>query len=279
MESLWLLGVFVLALAAIGLGLGAWLASSRRRRRRAVYQAQLEAAVADGVLNPDEVRHLEQLRAGGALSDAEARMAALAVYRRALAAAVADARVTADEAATLAQMQKLLGLTDADLADEAHHKRMRLLAQLEAGGLPLVASPIPLASGEVAHWTVQATLCERMAFPGRPAPDPPHVLLQIPGSEPFSAAGERHTLGTSPQLLPIDLGVLVVSARAVRFRGAKTEVIIDHSRLRAIALFQDGLRLDVVEPEGSRYFLVSDPELTAAVALLAARARQYRTAG
>ena len=273
-----LLLLAALVVLAIIVALGVWLVRTRRREHRAVYQRQLESAVADGVLTPEEMRQLEQLRTQGALSDAEVRMAALAVYRRALADAMADSRITADEEQTLARMQSLLGLRDADLSADADHlRRMRLLAQLEAGRLPSVDAPIELATGESAHWTVQATVCERMGLGGRTA-EPDHITFEVGGGEPFSAARPRQPLGPSPHIMPVDLGVLAITGRASRFRGAKSDVIIDHARLRRVALYQDAIRLDVVEPTGSRYFLVSDPELTAAVLLLAAHPAQRRVA-
>ncbi len=72
-------------------------------------------------------------------------------------------------------------------------------------------------------------------------------------------------------MLPVDLGVLVLTGRAVRFRGAKSDLVVPLARLRRVALFRDGLRLDLADPIASRYLLLADPELTAAVLLLAAR--------
>lgn len=272
MRSAPLLLVFVLAVVALLVALGGWILRSRRQRRQMIYQGQLERAVADGVLTPEEVRHLEQLRSDGALSDGEVRMAALAVYRRALGAVMADARVTPEEDATLHKMQDLLGLSERDLAgDAAHVRRMRLLAQIERGELPEVDAPFDLPVGEAGHWTVQATLCERIAYTGLPPAEPPHLLFETLGEEPFSAAGSRENLSTTSSVMPVDLGVLVVSNRTLRFRGAKTEVIAPLARLRRIALFRDGIRIDLADPIASRYFLASDPELTAAVLLLSAR--------
>ncbi len=267
-----LLLLVLLGVLALGLGLGTRAVRLRRRRQRLQYQGQLEHAVADGVLTPEEVRHLEQLRSDGALSDAEARMAALAVYRRALGAVMADSRVTPDEDATLLQMQQLLGLTERDLAgDAAHLRRMRLLAQVELGQLPDVDAPFDLPPGETGHWTVQATLCERIAYMSSPPTEPQHLLFVAGEDEAFSAAGDRDTLGTCSSVMPVDLGVLVLTNRALRFRGAKTEVVVPLTRLRRLALFRDGLRLDLADPVASRYFLAADPELTAAVLLLAVR--------
>ncbi len=273
MRSAPLLLILLLGVLALAVGLGRWLALARRRRlRRALYQGQLEQAVADGVLTPEEVAQLEKLRQEGALSDGEVRMAALAVYRRALGAAMADSRITEDEEATLRHMQELLGLSDRDLAgDAAHLRRMHLLAHLEHGRLPEVDAPVDLPADEAAHWMVQATLCERIAYSNRPFNDPRALLFNVDSAEPFSAAGEREMLGTSTSLMPMDLGVLVVTGRALRFRGARSDLIIPHTRLRRLALFRDGFRLDLADPIASRYFLVADPELTAAVLLLAAR--------
>lgn len=264
---------FALALAAIVVGLWTWLGRGRQRRiRRQVYETQLAQAVADGVLTEQELRELEELRATGPLSDAEVRMAAVAVYRRALADAMSDARITADEDATLTAMQELLGLSERDLAGDAGHvRRMRLLAQLERGQLPSVDSPVELPSDERAYWAVQATGCDRISLSER-ATDPPHLLFEAGRTEPFSAAGTRDDLAASSTVLPVDLGVLVVTEWGLRFHGARKRFETPHTRIRRVALFRDGLRVDLAEPMATRYFLVADPELTVALLLRVLRA-------
>lgn len=266
--------LFAFTLVAILVGLWSWLGRGRRRRlSRVGYENRLAQAVADGVLTEQEVRELEELRVTGSLTDAEVRLAAVAVYRRALEEAMADARVTADEDATLTRMQQLLGLSDRDLAADASHlRRMRMLAQLDRGQLPSVDAPVVLPPGEHAHWAVQATLCDRISLSERAA-DMRHLLFQVERPEPFSAAGKRDPLATSSTVLPVDLGVLVVTDRSVRFHGARKRFEAAHDRIRRVALFGDGLRLDLADPIATRYFLVSDPELTVAVLLLVLRAR------
>ncbi|MBX6362795.1 MAG: hypothetical protein IRZ00_02910 [Gemmatimonadetes bacterium] len=271
MRSLPLVLLSLLGLIAVALGLGLWLVRSRRRANRQRYRAFLEEAVADGILTQEELAQLRVLRDEGDITDAEARMLALSVYRRALAQAMADSRVTPEEEATLQRVQRELGLTDADLgADRDNVRRMRLLARLERGQLPDVESPVGLLPGERGHWVVHATLCERLALPAGPASGPPSQLFAVDDTEPFRVTGQRGSLARSPLVLPMDLGIVVVTSGALRFQGAKVQLQFPHERLRRVALFTDGLRVDYADPPRSHYFLLTDPEITAAVLLLAA---------
>ncbi|HET9984243.1 MAG TPA: hypothetical protein VFQ38_11670 [Longimicrobiales bacterium] len=272
MRSLPLVLLSLLGLLAVALGLGFWLARSRRRANRQRYGKFLEEAVADGMLSQEELAQLQVLRDEGDISDAEARMVAVSVYRRALKQAMADSRVTQEEETTLHQVQQELGLTEADLrADRDNLRRMQLLARLERGQLPDVESPVGLLPGEHGHWVVHATLCERLALPAGPASGPPGQLFEVADTEPFHVTGRRGPLARSPLILPMDLGILVVTSGGLRFQGAKVQLQFPHERLRRIALFADGLRVDYADPARSHYFLLTDPELTAAVLLLAAR--------
>lgn len=267
-----LLILFLLGAAAVVLALSAWLLRARRRLRAQRYQRELEAAVADGVITAEETRQLEELRVEAALTEADVRHAAVRVYRRALEEAMADSRITAEEEATLARLREQLGLSAADLeADRDNLRRVHVLSRLEHGQLPDVEPPLGLPTGEAGHWVIHATFCERLSLPGHRGAEPRHIVFPIDGGQPFSVSAPRDALASSAQILPTDLGVIVISGRATRFNGALTHVELPHSRLRRIALFSDGLRLDVVDPVRSHYFLLTDPELTAAVLLLAAR--------
>lgn len=262
----------VLALVALTALAGAWRLSWRHERARAVYGAELEKALEDGVLTPEERLQLARLKEERDLSDADVRFAALALYRRALTEATADARVTEEEEGALARLQAQLGLTDADLEPERGHlERLNLLARLERGVLPVIVSPVALPPGELAHWVVHATLCEWIAVPGSPRRDPPHLSFRVDAAEPFYADGPRAPLGPSPHVLPIDLGILVITGRVTLFRGAKRRYDVPHSRLTGVALYRDGLRITVSGPAAAYSFLTADPELTVAVLLRAAR--------
>jgi hypothetical protein len=243
-----------------------------RRRARRIYQHALERALADGVLTDAESAELAQLRADKDLSNREARMAALALYRNALHAAAADERLTPEEDRHLERLQQQLGLSTGDLgSDFLRVSRLRMLAAITESRLPEVACPIDLVTEERCHWVVHATLARRLdvARAGRIA----GIHYQVLAAEPFHAHGERDALEPSEFVLPIDLGVLVVTSRRTVLQGAKRTVSIPHARLQAVVLFRDGVGLE--EHNGNLALLiVDDAELTAAVILHAARQRR-----
>ncbi|HEX6558729.1 MAG TPA: hypothetical protein VF021_04685 [Longimicrobiales bacterium] len=269
------LQIWVWALPLVALGAAAWtVLRQRRRRSRRLYQQHLERALADGILTEAEAQELASVREERDLSAAEVRMVAVSLYRRALKDAVADARITEEEDETLRRMRHQLGLSDQDLAEDvAQLQRIRLFAGIERGDLPLIDSPVPLAEGEVAHWAVQGTLADQLVVPGRRT-GLRAISFEIDGSATFSASGERSALRPSSEVLPTDLGFVLITNRRTMFRGARRTVSIPHMKLRTLDLFQDGVALAETDPPHSSFLLVSDPELTAAVLLCAARKRQ-----
>jgi hypothetical protein len=274
MTSIIVLGALGASAALGGLGV---LRRRRRRRARAIYRAHLESALADGILTPEEIAELESLRSAEELSEREVRMVGLALYRRVLRDVAADARVTAEEELRLRRLQIQLGLTEADLAaDRDQVRRVRLLAEIEKGRLPTVKPPLDLAADEACHWVVHATLCAPLAL-GRS--EPAGLRFRPDGAEPFRVEGERAALGPDPAILPLDLGMLVVTSRRVVFRGAKRRADWPYARLAELMLYRDGLALDVEGAGGPRLLLVEDAELTAAILLHAARRRRAEAKG
>jgi hypothetical protein len=267
--------IWVWALPAVFLLTIGWTLVHRRRLRgRRLYQAELERALADGILTDEEARELESVRERRDLSEHEVRMVAVSLYRRALRDAMADARITEEENETLERTRTQLGLSDTDLADDVKQlQRIRVLAGVERGELPKMNPPLDLADGEVAHWAVHARLAEKLIVPGRRT-YLRSVDLDVTGHAPFAATGERSVLATSTEILPIDTGLLVVTNRRTIFEGARKNLSIPHMKLQSIALFQDSVALDETDPANTSFFLVPDPELTAAILLCAARNRQ-----
>ena len=254
---------------------------TRRKRARMFYRRRLEQALSDGVLTAEEYAELDDLREEHDLSQAETRMVALSIYRRALRDALADHHLSAEEDAALQRLQAQLGLRSVDLrADATQLSRVRMLSNIANGKLPTVDSPIALGGDEIAHWVVQGTLAEKLALP-TPDAAPRGTTFDVLGNAAFDAAAERDPLRPSAEIMPLDLGIMLITNRRVLFQGAKRTLSIPHARLRAVTLFSDGVRLDEsasadgVRGAGvtRRFFLVQDAELTAAMALQAARGR------
>jgi hypothetical protein len=273
MESEWVLLMLVVSVAAL-VALRAY-ATRRRRRARAEYQRLLQQALDDGVLSPEEIEELESVRRQGALTPEEVRTAALAIYRVALRDAAADARLTADEAATLERLQVQLGLSEHDLGRDFNRlSRLRLLARVAEGNMPEVQSPVQLVPEERCHWVVQCTLADRISVPQSTRRNLNSISFRVPGTEPFAAAGERDELRPAEDILPNDLGALIITSRRTIFQGAKRTISVPHARTEAVSLYGDGIRIEEIGQAVRRYFLVDDPELACAVLLQAARQRR-----
>jgi hypothetical protein len=273
MEAWWIILAFAAIIAAT-LILRAF-ALRRRRRLRQEYQRLLQQALSDGVLQPDEIAELEAVRQKGALTPQEVRMAALAIYRGALRDAASDSRLTQEEDEALRRLQEQLGLSEQDLgADFNRLSRLRLLARIGEGNLPDVHAPVQLVPEERCHWVVQCTLADRIPVPQPVRHELAGLTFAIVGVEPFAADGPRDELRPAEDILPSDLGALIITSRRTIFQGAKRTISIPHARLDHVTLYADGVRIDEIAQSARRYFLVIDPELACAILLQAARLRR-----
>ncbi|MEX2281421.1 MAG: hypothetical protein WEE89_02915 [Gemmatimonadota bacterium] len=264
-----------LALSALVAGLAGFFLRKRRIRARELYQHHLEDALADGVLTEEEAEELANVRQDHALSEAEVRMVALTIYRRALRNAMADSRITSDEDKTLQRLQKLLGLNETDLRDDRDQlQRVHVLAGIERGELPKVSAPVDLDGAEICHWVVQARLAQKLTIPGAAKPPLARHTFQVDANTPFHVGGERAALQQSDEVLPLDLGMMLVTSRRTLFRGARKTAMLPHVKLDTLELYSDGIRLGTAADGSGMLFLVDDTELTAAILLAAARARR-----
>jgi hypothetical protein len=272
-----LIGLLVVIVLA---GLTTVMLQRRRLEARELYQHHLEDALADGVLSEEEAERLASLREDNALSSEEVRMVALTLSRRARRTAMADARITQDEETTLQRLQKLLGLSPADLRDDRDQlQRVHLLARIERDELPRVNAPVSLDNGEICHWVVQARLAQKLTIPGPARPPLARVSYRIDTVGPFVVSGERDALRSSDEILPLDVGMLLVTSRRTMFRGARRTATLAHLKLERLELYADGLRLEVGDGGPGLLLLVDDAELTAAIAITAARARRAELRG
>jgi hypothetical protein len=273
MDSSWIIPLLAASFVALLVLRGFGLRS--RRRARSEYQRLLKQALDDGVLTPEELAELEAVRSRGALTPAEVRMAALAIYRGALRDAAADARLTADEDATLKRLQEQLQLSEDDLGTDLRQlSRLRMLARVAEGNMPEVHSPVPLVPEERCHWVVQCTLAERISMPvAAPGPIAGHSF-QVVSAEPFAATGPRDPLRPAADILPNDVGVLIITSRRSIFQGARRTISVPHARAEHVKLYSDGIRLEEIAQNIRRYFLMDDPELACAIMLQAARIRR-----
>ena len=273
MDSTWIIPLLVASFFAL-LVLRAFELRGRRRLR-GEYQRLLKQALDDGVLTAEELEELEAVRSRGDLTPDEVRVAALAIYRGALRDAAADARLTAEEDSTLTRLQQQLGLSEQDLGrDLTQLSRLRMLARIAEGNMPDVPSPVPLVPDERCYWVVQCTLAERIPLAVSARTRLAGASFAVLSADPFAATAERDALRPAADILPSDIGVLIVTSRRTIFRGARRTVSVPHARTEQLVLYADGVRLEEIGEARARYFLMEDAELACATILQAARIRR-----
>jgi hypothetical protein len=272
MKSDFLLVLAVLVVAGIS-ALGIY--RFRRRSTWRTYRRMLEGALADGTLAPEEIEALERFRQEREVTAAEARTVARAVYRGALRDAAEDARLSPEEDRHLTRLQQELGLSDDDLGEDHETLgRLRLLARIEAGQLATMDAPMPLVPHEVCHWVSPASLADRLELPGRTRSELRGVALPVGGRAAVPVAATLDPIRPSEDILPVDLGLLMITSRRTVFQGAKRTVSVPHARLDTVVLHADGLRLEEPGANTRAVLLVEDAELTGAILLAAARQRR-----
>lgn len=272
----WLPILLLLLVAAALAGGIAWRRGSRRAARR-LYRTTLESALADGMLTHEEIEELDRIRREKDLTAAEVRMVARTIYRGALRAALSDMQLSDEEDQMLARLQLQLGLTEKDLGEDSERlARLRLLASVARGELPRVDPPIPLAPQEVCHWVVQATRADRLELPRRSRAAIAGIRLDVAGADPFTASGTREALRPNEEILPADIGMLVITSRRAVFKGARRSESVAFVRLDHVTLYVDGLRAVESGGHDTGFLLVEDSEVAAAIMLHAARRRRDR---
>jgi hypothetical protein len=138
-----------------------------------------------------------------------------------------------------------------------------------------VQSPVQLVPDERCHWVVQSTFAERISLPNSARRDLSGPAFPVLGVEPFGASGARDALRPADDILPTDVGALIITSRRTIFQGAKRTLSVPHARAEHVTLFADGIRVEEIGQSARRYFLVEDPELTCAILLQAARRRRH----
>jgi hypothetical protein len=203
------------------------------------------------------------------------------LYQQSLERALSDGILTDDETRELASVRQERELSEAEVRMVALSLYRRALRDAVADSrITEEESEVlqRLKTGEHCHWVIQARLADRLSTPGRKS-ELRNVHFDVAGTSAFSAEGERSELRSSEEILPIDMGVLLVTDRRTLFRGARRTVNLPHLKLVALDLYQDGVAVEEGDPARRTFFIVDDPELSAAVLLRAARDRRRDVSG
>jgi hypothetical protein len=218
-------------------------------KKKAAYREKIKEAVADGKLDTEDLKNLEEFRKELDLAGAGDDRTVLRreVYNEAVAAVKKkkEGEVTATAAHELAKIQKFLALRDDQVQNTRWDlARLRTLTEIRHGNLPIVPPAnatlrgVQIEPGETAHYTLSVELFDqpstrqadglRMEF-GRPYEDESAKFHVLPEA------------GAKPQG---DASLIVTSRRLVLKTESGKTAAIRFSPQAQIYLYSDGIRLE-----------------------------------
>lgn len=213
-------------------------------RKKAAYREKVKKAVAEGKLDPAEMKRLEALRRELEVSEAADDKTVLRreIYDQAVEGARSKGQLSATGVHELTKIQKFLALRD-DQVETGRWKvaRLRTLTEIRRGNLPAVpASNVALRGtlepGETAHYSMTVDVLDQ---PSTRQADGVRLMWGEPYA-PGSAQG--HVL---PEDGARDLGegTLILTDRRLVLKTGARAAAVKYSADAQIHLYGDGLRL------------------------------------
>ena len=218
-------------------------------KKKAAYREKIKEAVADGKLDTEDLKNLEEVRKELDLAGAGDDRTVLRreVYNEAVAAVKKkkEGEVTATAAHELAKIQKFLALRDDQVQNTRWDlARLRTLTEIRHGNLPIVPPAnaalrgVQIEPGETAHYTLSIELFDQ---PSTRQADGLRMEFGKP-YEPESA--KFHVLpeaGAKPQG---DASLIITSRRLVLKTESGKTAAIRFGPQAQIHLYSDGIRLE-----------------------------------
>jgi hypothetical protein len=216
-------------------------------KKKAAFRDKIKEAVADGRLDSQDLKKLEEFRKEMDLAGAGDDRTVLRreVYNEAVAAVRKDGEVTATDAHELAKIQKYLALRD-DQVERTRWDlaRLRTLTEIRHGNLPTVPASngalrgVQLEPEETAHYTMTVEIFDQPSTRQNDG-------LRMEFGKPYeSEAAKVHVLpeaGAKPQG---EASLIITNRRLVLKTENGKIAAIRYGPQALIHLYSDGIRLE-----------------------------------
>lgn len=266
----WIVGCVVIFMGVVGLSSGAvflggagvvvggwlcfgsrWLPSLPRMTsmldvaRPAVreYRAALQAALVDGELSEREQADLDALALRLGLDDKIRRRLYASAVAAVFSGMAQDRRIDDAERDALIRLQAQL---DVDLPAETmqDYRRCRLLAEIDAGVLPVVdLDGVLLKAGEEAHWSEPGDLVEEKVVSRRYQGGSQGVSIPLGGGVRWRVGAARGKMVSQYGLVKVSSGRFIITNKRLMFAGDKKSFSVPFGKLVNIEMAEDGVVL------------------------------------
>jgi hypothetical protein len=215
-------------------------------KKKAAYRDKIKEAVADGKLDTEDLKNLEEFRKEQDLAGPGDDKTVLRreIYNEAFAAVKKDGGVSGTGAHELNKIQKFLALRDDQVERTKWNlARLRTLTEIRNGNLPTVPATnaairgVQLEPEEVAHYTLSVELFDQPSTKGADGSKVEFGKPYEPGSAGFHAVPEEGATSQGEASLIITNKRLVLKTE----RGKQAAIRLNPQA--QVYLYGDGLRL------------------------------------
>jgi hypothetical protein len=224
------------------MGIKDWFAGDRKK---AAFREKVREAVADGRLDAEDMRKLDELRRELDVTPAadDRTIMRRELYNEAVGAVRDRGALSATGVHDLARIQKFLALRDDQVEKTKWDlQRLRTLTDIRKGNLPVVSSNnvslrgVQLEPDEVAHYSLQVDVLDQ------PSTRQADGFLMMWGQPYESGAAASHVLPEAGAR-PIGEAAMILTNRRLILRTNGKTAAVRFSREAQIYLYSDGVRL------------------------------------
>lgn len=256
------------------------IAAVEEESKVAIYQEEVQVALADSRVNEEDMDRLSTIAAGLRMPDDHAKRLlardATALYEKAIAKAVDDRRLTPDEEGELQRLRGQLGISIVhDDPTESHLARCRLLWKVEQGDLPAIATQVNLQKNEICHGWIDATLFEVRTRTRRVRYGGPTARIRIAKGIYYRVGDVAFSPVTETYHADLGTGRLYITSKRLLFDGSLRNIAIPLSKILDYSIYSDGLVIEKDTGKDQFFKCSGDLELVAAIlggAITAAKA-------
>ena len=224
------------------MGIRDWFAGDRKK---AAFREKVREAVADGRLDSEDMRKLDELRRELDVTPAadDRTVMRRELYNQAVGAVRDRGALSATGVHDLARIQKFLALRDDQIEKTKWDlQRLRTLTDIRKGNLPMVSANnvslrgVQLEPDEVAHYSLQVDVLDQ------PSTRQADGQLMMWGQPYEPGAAASHVLPEAGARAIGDAAMILTNRRLILRTNGKTAAV-RFSREAQIYLYADGVRL------------------------------------
>jgi hypothetical protein len=228
------------------MGIKDWLAGvGDKNKKKAAYREKVKQAVADGRLDTQELKSLDELRKELDVTPAADDKTILRreIYNEAVGAVKDKGKLSATGVHNLAKIQKFLALRD-DQVERTKWDlaRLRTLTEIRQGILPTVSKSnvslrgVQFEPDEVAHYSMQVDLLDQSST--RQADG-----IQVLWNAPYEPGAARNHLLPEDGARAMGEGTLILTGGRLILKAGNKTAHVKYGREAQIFLYGDGIRL------------------------------------